>query len=83
MITGKTDLCPPLGYSTANCKAPLIYMAHKVTTMGLVDETTPTAAVAGSCNAVLKRPDGMLLGDMSSAWAQRGDELRSVARLDS
>jgi len=39
-------------------------MPHKVTTVGLVDECTTTVKIAGSCNAVLKRPDGTLLGDM-------------------
>jgi shikimate dehydrogenase len=38
-------------------------MPHKVTTMGLVDELTPTATVAGAANAVLLREDGTLLGD--------------------
>jgi shikimate dehydrogenase len=39
-------------------------MPHKVTTVGLVDEFTPTVEIAGSCNAVLLRPDGTLLGDL-------------------
>ena len=39
-------------------------MPHKVTTVAMVDEVTPTVLIAGSCNAVLKRPDGSLLGDM-------------------
>ena len=39
-------------------------MPHKVTTVGLVDEVTPTARIAGACNAVLRRPDGRLVGDM-------------------
>jgi shikimate dehydrogenase len=38
-------------------------MPHKVTTMSLVDEVTPTATIAGACNAVLVRQDGSLLGD--------------------
>lgn len=42
----------------------LVTMPHKVTTARLVDELTTTAAIAGSCNAVLKRDDGTLLGDM-------------------
>ena len=42
----------------------LVTMPHKVTTTRLVDELTTTARIAGSCNAVLKRPDGSLLGDM-------------------
>ena len=39
-------------------------MPHKVTTTHLVDEITTTARIAGACNAVLRRPDGSLLGDM-------------------
>ena len=39
-------------------------MPNKVTTVRLVDELTTTAKIAGSANAILKRPDGSLLGDM-------------------
>ena len=38
-------------------------MPHKVTTLGLVDKATPTARIAGACNALLKRADGTWLGD--------------------
>ena len=47
-----------------NLRGALITMPHKVTTVSLVDEVTPTAKIAGACNAVLRRPDGSLLGDM-------------------
>lgn len=47
-----------------NLRGALVTMPHKVTTVGLVDEITPTVEIAGSCNAVLLRPDGTLLGDM-------------------
>ena len=47
-----------------NLRGALVTMPHKVTTVGLVDECTTTAKIAGSCNAVLVRPDGTLLGDM-------------------
>ncbi|MGE5171253.1 MAG: shikimate dehydrogenase family protein [Rudaea sp.] len=47
-----------------NFHGALITMPHKVTTVRLVDETTTTVKIAGSCNAVLKRPDGSLLADM-------------------
>ena len=46
-----------------NLRGALVTMPHKVTTMGLVDEVTTTARIAGACNAVLLRPDGSLLGD--------------------
>ena len=45
-------------------RGALVTMPHKVTTTRLVDELTTTAQIAGSCNAVLKRPDGSLVGDM-------------------
>jgi shikimate dehydrogenase len=46
-----------------NFHGALITMPHKVTTMKLADDLTPTARIAGACNALLKRPDGSLLGD--------------------
>lgn len=48
----------------SNVHGALVTMPHKVTTLSLVDEVTTTARIAGACNAVLKRPDGTLLGDM-------------------
>ncbi len=53
----------PLVFKMTNIRGGLITMPHKVTTMSLVDEVTPTATIAGACNAVLVRPDGSLLGD--------------------
>jgi shikimate dehydrogenase len=46
-----------------NFHGALVTMPHKVTTMGLVDEVSTTARIAGACNAILRRPDGSLLGD--------------------
>ena len=51
-------------FRLTNILGALVTMPHKVTTTGLVDELTTTAKVAGSCNAILLRPDGSLLGDM-------------------
>jgi shikimate dehydrogenase len=53
----------PLLFKLTNVHGALITMPHKVTTMELVDELTPTAVVAGAANAVLVREDGSLLGD--------------------
>ena len=47
----------------SNIRGALVTMPHKVVTVGLMDEVTPTARIAGACNAILKRPDGTLLGD--------------------
>jgi len=54
----------PLLFHMSNIRGALITMPHKVSVVDLLDEVTPTVRVAGSCNAVLKRPDGSLLGDM-------------------
>ena len=50
--------------TVTNFRGALVTMPHKVTTVALADEVTPTAAIAGAANAVLKRPDGTLLADM-------------------
>ena len=51
-------------FRLTNIRGALVTMPHKVTTVGLVDEVTPTGKIAGACNAILRRPDGSLLGDM-------------------
>jgi shikimate dehydrogenase len=53
----------PLLFKMSNIHGALVTMPHKVTTIELVDELTPTARVAGAANAVLLREDGTLLGD--------------------
>lgn len=50
-------------FALTNIRGALVTMPHKVTTMGLVDEISPTAAIAGATNAVLRREDGSLLAD--------------------
>jgi shikimate dehydrogenase len=62
-------------FRTTNVHGALVTMPHKVTTTGLVDEMTTTAKIAGACNAVLRRADGSLLGDMfDGAGFTRGVE---------
>ena len=51
-------------FKFTNIHGALVTMPHKVTTVGLVDECSTTAKIAGAANAILKRPDGTLLGDM-------------------
>jgi shikimate dehydrogenase len=63
-----------------NVRGALVTMPHKVTTVALLDEVSVTAQVAGACNAILKRPDGTLYGDMfDGAGFVRGLELKGVA----
>ena len=47
-----------------NIAGALITMPHKMTTVDLLDETSTAVKIAGSCNAVVRRDDGTLLGDM-------------------
>ena len=51
-------------FRTTNVHGALVTMPHKVTTTHLVNEMTTTAKIAGACNAILRRADGSLLGDM-------------------
>jgi shikimate dehydrogenase len=51
-------------FSTTNVHGALVTMPHKVATARLADEITTTAKIAGACNAILRRADGSLLGDM-------------------
>jgi shikimate dehydrogenase len=51
-------------FRLTNIRGALITMPHKVTTVGLLDEVSTAVKVAGSCNAILRRDDGTLLGDM-------------------
>ena len=51
-------------FRLTNIRGALVTMPHKVTTVALADEATTTVKIAGSANALLKRPDGTLLADM-------------------
>ena len=42
-------------FTLTNIRGALITMPHKITTVGLLDETTPTVRIAGSCNVVRPR----------------------------
>ena len=51
-------------FSLENIRGALITMPHKVTTVALLDEASPTVQISGSCNAVRRTADGRLQGDM-------------------
>ena len=51
-------------FKLSNIRGALITMPHKVTTVGLLDALSTTAAIAGACNAVKRLSDGRLQGDM-------------------
>src|SRR5207249_8056512 len=51
-------------FRLGNIRGALVTMPHKVTTVGLLDRISTAVEIAGSCNAILRRPDGSLYGDM-------------------
>lgn len=54
----------PALFRITNLRGALVTMPHKVTTVRMLDVVTPAVQIAGSCNAILKRADGSLLGDL-------------------
>jgi len=53
-----------LVFRLRNIAGALVTMPHKVTTVGLLDQTSTTVKVCGSCNAVRRDAEGRLVGDM-------------------
>ena len=51
-------------FQLSNLRGALITMPHKVSTISLLDEVSPTAQIAGACNAVKRTAEGKLVGDM-------------------
>src|SRR5262245_12590108 len=51
-------------FRLTNIRGALITMPHKISVIDLLDEVSTTVKVAGSCNAVVLRANGTLLGDM-------------------
>src|SRR5207244_4516733 len=51
-------------FRLGNIRGALVTMPHKVATVGLLDRVSVAVEIAGSCNAIRRRPDGSLYGDM-------------------
>ena len=51
-------------FRLTNIRGALVTMPHKVTTVGLLDDCSVAVRIAQSCNAVVRRPDGKLYGDL-------------------
>jgi shikimate dehydrogenase len=51
-------------FSLTNIRGALITMPHKVAAAALVDEPSLAVRIAGSCNAIRRREDGRLQGDL-------------------
>lgn len=54
----------PQIFAMSNVHGALITMPHKVSVVPMLDEASIAVKVAGSCNAVMRRADGALVGDM-------------------
>ncbi|MGD1016979.1 MAG: shikimate dehydrogenase [Roseiarcus sp.] len=74
-------------FKAVNVLGALVTMPHKAATVGLVDELSVTAKIAGAANAILRRPDGSLLGDMFDGsgfvrgLARKGRAIRGASAL--
>jgi shikimate dehydrogenase len=51
-------------FRLSNIRGALVTMPHKVATVDLLDDAALAVQVAGSCNAILRRPDGSLYGEL-------------------
>jgi len=71
-------------FRLSNVRGALVTMPHKVATVALLDEASTAVRIAGSCNAVLRRDDGRLAGDMfDGAGFTRGLARKGFAMRDS
>ncbi|MGL4636935.1 MAG: shikimate dehydrogenase family protein [Beijerinckiaceae bacterium] len=51
-------------FRMSNIHGALITMPHKVTVLDMLDDVSVSVKISGACNAVLRKPDGSLIGDM-------------------
>jgi len=51
-------------FRVTNTLGAIVTMPHKRSTVALLDDYSPLVRVAGSCNAIVRRPDGALFGDL-------------------
>jgi shikimate dehydrogenase len=77
----------PALFRMRNLRGALITMPHKVSVVGLLDEASTMVKIAGSCNALVKRPDGRIAGDMfdgvgfTRGLARKGFAMRGASCL--
>ena len=78
--------CRPL-FRLTNLHGALVTMPHKVATTSWWTKSSTTAKIAGACNAILRRPDGSLLGDMFDGEgfvrgvARKGGRIKGASAL--
>lgn len=96
-VTGLDVACVPMDIPAAdypevfkalfrvrNVPGAMVTIPHKTTTVALLDSYTDTVRVAGACNAVVRRHDGTLHGDLFDGIGfVRAAEKRGFAVADS
>ena len=74
-------------FTLTNVRGALVTMPHKVATVALLDESTRAVAIAGACNAIRRRDDGRLVGDLFDGTgfvrglARKGFAVRGTSAL--
>lgn len=77
----------PSLFRLSNIRGALITMPHKVSVVSMLDAVSTAVRVAGACNAVLRLPDGRLVGDMFDGEGfvrgvkSKGMDLRGIRAL--
>jgi shikimate dehydrogenase len=77
----------PVIFRMTNVTGALITMPHKVAVVEMLDEVSTAVKIAGSCNAVARRKDGKLVGDMFDGegfvrgLARNGQKLKGASAL--
>lgn len=51
-------------FRVTNTIGAIVTMPYKRSTVALLDDCSPRVRVAGSCNAIVRRPDGKLFGEL-------------------
>ncbi|MEO3988503.1 shikimate dehydrogenase family protein [Pseudocitrobacter cyperus] len=54
----------PALFTMSNIAGALVTMPHKIATCALMARLSPTATIAGACNAIRREADGSLTGEM-------------------
>ncbi|HSS03209.1 MAG TPA: hypothetical protein VLM79_39370 [Kofleriaceae bacterium] len=74
-------------FRATNMVGAIITMPHKRSTVALLDECSPRVTIAGACNAIVRRSDGTLFGDLFDglgflrALARNGVQVRGARCL--
>jgi shikimate dehydrogenase len=54
----------PALFKVANIPGAMVTIPHKTSTLALLDDYSTAVRIAGACNAIVRRPDGTLYGEL-------------------